>query len=164
MPTGKTSTPPCYLACACLYGMIPLIPTKTLLLRIWKKPTSGGSKLSLTSNITSSFLLLRPTSHAAQMTSVYSSKNSGRGIAPILERVCSCFRLAVVVMLCLAELTDQCFAPVQRRRMYSKIENFVEHNELEQAERLTGRIPNYEEYMRIRYGVTGVRMFSLLLE
>lgn len=52
----------------------------------------------------------------------------------------------------------------QRRRMYSKIENFVHHNELEQAERLAGRIPDYDEYMRIRYGVTGVRMFSLLLE
>lgn len=48
--------------------------------------------------------------------------------------------------------------------MYSKIENFVHHNELEQAERLAGRIPDYDEYMRIRYGVTGVRMFSLLLE
>lgn len=59
---------------------------------------------------------------------------------------------------------DKGFFPVQRRRMYAKIENFVEHNELEQAERLAGRIPNYEEYMRIRYGVTGVRMFSLLLE
>lgn len=48
--------------------------------------------------------------------------------------------------------------------MFSKIEDFVEHNRLEQTERLAGRIPSYEEYMRIRYGVTGVRMFSLLLE
>lgn len=48
--------------------------------------------------------------------------------------------------------------------MFSKIENFVEHNRLEQAERLAGRIPDYEQYMHIRYGVTGVRMFSLLLE
>lgn len=52
----------------------------------------------------------------------------------------------------------------QRRRMFSKIKDFVEHNELEQAERLAGRIPNCEEYLNIRYGVTGVRMFSLLLE
>lgn len=58
----------------------------------------------------------------------------------------------------------ECFCLVQRRRMYLKIENFVRHNELEQAERLAGRIPTYDEYMRIRYGVTGVRMFSLLLE
>lgn len=48
--------------------------------------------------------------------------------------------------------------------MYSKIEDFVDHSRLEQAERLAGRIPNYEEYMRVRYGVTGVRMFTLLLE
>lgn len=48
--------------------------------------------------------------------------------------------------------------------MYSKIEHFVAHNRLEQAERLAGRIPNYDEYMNIRYGVTGVRMFTLLLE
>ena len=48
--------------------------------------------------------------------------------------------------------------------MYSKIEHFVAHNRLEQAERLAGRIPNYDEYMDIRYGVTGVRMFTLLLE
>ncbi|ROV93155.1 hypothetical protein VMCG_08735 [Cytospora schulzeri] len=56
------------------------------------------------------------------------------------------------------------FGEEQRRRMYSKIENFVEHNKLEQAERLAGRIPSHEEYMHIRYGVTGVRMFALLLE
>ncbi|KAJ4385802.1 hypothetical protein N0V93_010233 [Gnomoniopsis smithogilvyi] len=56
------------------------------------------------------------------------------------------------------------FGEVQRDRMYAKIENFVHHNEAEQAERLAGRIPTYDEYMRIRYGVTGVRMFSLLLE
>lgn len=48
--------------------------------------------------------------------------------------------------------------------MYSKIEHFVAHNRLEQAERLAGRIPSYDEYMSIRYGVTGVRMFTLLLE
>lgn len=48
--------------------------------------------------------------------------------------------------------------------MLCKIEDFVAHNKLEQAERLAGRIPNYDEYMRIRYGVTGVRMFTLLLE
>lgn len=48
--------------------------------------------------------------------------------------------------------------------MFSNIENFVAHNKLEQAERLAGRIPNYDEYMHIRYGVTGVRMFTLLLE
>lgn len=48
--------------------------------------------------------------------------------------------------------------------MFSKIENFVAHNKLEQAERLAGRIPSCDEYMRIRYGVTGVRMFALLLE
>lgn len=48
--------------------------------------------------------------------------------------------------------------------MFFKIENFVENNKLEQVERLAGRIPNYEEYMHIRYGVTGVRMFTLLLE
>lgn len=48
--------------------------------------------------------------------------------------------------------------------MFSKIENFVEHNRLEQAERLAGHIPDYDQYMYIRYGVTGVRMFSLLLE
>lgn len=48
--------------------------------------------------------------------------------------------------------------------MFSKIEDFVAHNKLEQAERLAGRIPNYDDYMRIRYGVTGVRMFTLLLE
>lgn len=53
---------------------------------------------------------------------------------------------------------------VQRRRMFSKIRDFVQHNEIEQAERLGGRIPNMNEYMGIRYGVTGVRMFSLLLE
>ncbi|KKY30693.1 putative terpene synthase [Diaporthe ampelina] len=56
------------------------------------------------------------------------------------------------------------FGDEQRRRMYSKIEHFVAHNRLEQAERLAGRIPNYDEYMDIRYGVTGVRMFTLLLE
>lgn len=48
--------------------------------------------------------------------------------------------------------------------MLSKIQNFVEHNRMEQAERVAGRIPNYDQYMYIRYGVTGVRMFSLLLE
>lgn len=48
--------------------------------------------------------------------------------------------------------------------MFSKIANFVEHNGLEQGERLAGRLPNYEQYLNIRYGVTGVRMFSLLLE
>lgn len=48
--------------------------------------------------------------------------------------------------------------------MFSKIEHFVAHTRLEQAERLAGRIPNYDEYMHIRYGVTGVRMFTLLLE
>lgn len=48
--------------------------------------------------------------------------------------------------------------------MFSKIQQFVDHNKLEQAERLAGRIPSYEQYMHIRYGVTGVRMFSLLLE
>lgn len=48
--------------------------------------------------------------------------------------------------------------------MFGKIENFVQHNKLEQAERLAGHVPDYEQYMRIRYGVTGVRMFSLLLE
>lgn len=48
--------------------------------------------------------------------------------------------------------------------MYFKIEHFVAHNRLEQVERLAGRIPNYDEYMNIRYGVTGVRMFTLLLE
>lgn len=52
----------------------------------------------------------------------------------------------------------------QRCRMFSKIEHFVAHNKLEQAERLAGRIPNYDEYMNIRYGVTGVGMFTLLLE
>ncbi|PSR92153.1 isoprenoid synthase domain-containing protein [Coniella lustricola] len=56
------------------------------------------------------------------------------------------------------------FGPVQRRRMFNKIEDFVEHNTLEQAERLAGRIPTYEGYMTIRFGVTGVRMFALLLE
>ncbi|CAN8101905.1 unnamed protein product [Discula destructiva] len=56
------------------------------------------------------------------------------------------------------------FGEVQRRRMFSKIKDFVEHNEVEQAERLANRVPNYEEYLDIRYGVTGVRMFSLLLE
>lgn len=44
------------------------------------------------------------------------------------------------------------------------IEQFVKHNKMEQAERLAGRMPTYEQYMRVRYGVTGVRMFSLLLE
>lgn len=48
--------------------------------------------------------------------------------------------------------------------MFSKIQNFVEHNRLEQAERLAGNVPDYDQYMYIRYGVTGVRMFSLLLE
>lgn len=48
--------------------------------------------------------------------------------------------------------------------MYSKIEHFVAHTRLEQIERLAGRVPNYDEYMNIRYGVTGVRMFTLLLE
>lgn len=48
--------------------------------------------------------------------------------------------------------------------MFSKIQDFVEHNRMEQAERLSGRLPNYEQYMHIRFGVTGVRMFSLLLE
>lgn len=48
--------------------------------------------------------------------------------------------------------------------MYSKIEHFVSHTRLEQSERLAGRVPNYDEYMNIRYGVTGVRMFTLLLE
>lgn len=56
------------------------------------------------------------------------------------------------------------FGDEQRRRMFSKIQNFVEHNDLEQAERVAGRIPDYDSYMHIRYGVTGVRMFSLLLE
>ncbi|KAL1845552.1 hypothetical protein Daus18300_014502, partial [Diaporthe australafricana] len=56
------------------------------------------------------------------------------------------------------------FGQEQRCRMFSKIEHFVAHNKLEQAERLAGRIPNYDEYMNIRYGVTGVRMFTLLLE
>lgn len=56
------------------------------------------------------------------------------------------------------------FGEEQRLRMFSNIENFVQHNRLEQAERLAGRIPNYDEYMHIRYGVTGVRMFTLLLE
>lgn len=48
--------------------------------------------------------------------------------------------------------------------MFAKIEDFVKSNKLEQTERLAGRIPNSKEYMRIRYGVTGVRMFTLLLE
>lgn len=48
--------------------------------------------------------------------------------------------------------------------MFTNIEDFVKANTLEQAERLAGRIPNVEDYMRIRYGVTGVRMFTLLLE
>lgn len=48
--------------------------------------------------------------------------------------------------------------------MFVKIEDFVKSNKLEQVERLAGRIPNFEEYMHIRYGVTGVRMFTLLLE
>ncbi|KAG8160934.1 hypothetical protein KVR01_009198 [Diaporthe batatas] len=56
------------------------------------------------------------------------------------------------------------FGNEQRRRMYSKIEHFVAHNRLEQVERLAGRVPTYDEYMNIRYGVTGVRMFTLLLE
>ncbi|KAK7735561.1 hypothetical protein SLS53_007474 [Cytospora paraplurivora] len=63
-----------------------------------------------------------------------------------------------------AERFCEKFAEEQRLRMFSKIENFVAHNKLEQAERLAGRIPDYDEYMRIRYGVTGVRMFTLLLE
>ncbi|POS74314.1 hypothetical protein DHEL01_v207289 [Diaporthe helianthi] len=56
------------------------------------------------------------------------------------------------------------FGHEQRRRMYTKLEHFVEHNGLEQAERLAGRVPTYDEYMKIRYAVTGVRMFTLLLE
>jgi hypothetical protein len=48
--------------------------------------------------------------------------------------------------------------------MYSKIKDFVAQNALEQAERLAGRVPDYDGYMKIRYGVTGVRMFTLLLE
>lgn len=48
--------------------------------------------------------------------------------------------------------------------MFSKIEHFVAHTRLEQSERLAGRVPNYDQYMNIRYGVTGVRMFTLLLE
>lgn len=48
--------------------------------------------------------------------------------------------------------------------MFCNIENFVQHNKLEQAERLAGRVPTFEKYMHIRYGVTGVRMFTLLLE
>ncbi|KAG6355737.1 hypothetical protein INS49_003702 [Diaporthe citri] len=63
-----------------------------------------------------------------------------------------------------AERFCENFGDEQRRRMYSKIEHFVAHNRLEQAERLAGRIPSYDEYMNIRYGVTGVRMFTLLLE
>lgn len=63
-----------------------------------------------------------------------------------------------------AERFCENFGDEQRRRMYFKIEHFVAHNRLEQVERLAGRIPNYDEYMNIRYGVTGVRMFTLLLE
>lgn len=48
--------------------------------------------------------------------------------------------------------------------MFTKIKQFVDHNEMEQAERLAGHLPDYEQYMHVRYGVTGVRMFSLLLE
>lgn len=51
-----------------------------------------------------------------------------------------------------------------RLRMFTKIEQFVQHNEMEQAERLNGQMPNYEHYLHVRFGVTGVRMFSLLLE
>ncbi|KAF3766767.1 terpenoid synthase, partial [Cryphonectria parasitica EP155] len=56
------------------------------------------------------------------------------------------------------------FGQAQRQRMFSRIQDFVQYNMVEQAERLAGRIPNYEQYMQIRFGVTGVRMFSLLLE
>lgn len=61
-------------------------------------------------------------------------------------------------------LTDFFLYPAQRRRMFTKIKQFVDHNKMEQAERLAGHLPDYDQYMRVRYGVTGVRMFSLLLE
>lgn len=61
-------------------------------------------------------------------------------------------------------MANSVFPSAQRRRMYAKIKDFVEHCELEQAERLAGRIPNYEQYVSLRYMVTGVRMFALLLE
>lgn len=54
--------------------------------------------------------------------------------------------------------------PEQRARLFSMIAQFFQHSELEQAERIAGRIPSYEDYLTIRYGVTGVHMFSLLLE
>lgn len=85
-------------------------------------------------------------------------------LSPQLDQAPYCPDPICVLFKEFAERFCRDFGHEQRRRMFAKIADFVRSNQLEQAERLAGNVPSYEQYMKIRYGVTGVGMFSLLLE
>lgn len=161
----------CILQCCslsvCSFGMILSIPTNTFSPRISREPTSGDSSRSIISNTISSCPSQRKASRAAQTMCVSYSKSSARDSARALDKVRYPPNYRLLIMLSSRPAILEAVAHrllVQRWRMFSKIENFIENNRLEQAERLAGRLPSYEQYLKIRYGVTGVRMFSLLLE